>query len=564
MTISNTKGTAANAIAITASVGGVTIVGASSGVSIETVVLNDGKITSSDVVSTTVIEDDAVTYAKMQHIVTANRVLGSTSADGAVTETQVETAMIANDAVTNAKMADNSVDTAEIKNNAVTNAKMADDSVDTAEIKNNAVTNAKMADDSVNTSEIKNNAVTNAKMADDSVDTAEIKDNAVTNAKMADDSVDTAEIKTNAITNAKMADNSVDTAEIKDDAITNAKMANMAVNTIKGRKTAGDGDPEDLSAADVRAILNVENNADVTDATNVAAAGAIMDGDFSSNGFMKRTGAGSYTIDTNTYLTQHPTISAASGSDNSGRTYIQDIGLDGNGHVTSITTATETVVDTDTNTQYSAGTGLSLSGTTFSLPSNMKTGHGNTEVGGASGEYTYYDDSNALVRWYVNSNERMRLDSNGELYLDASTTINYNFSDRRLKTNIQKIDNALETVMKLNGVTFDWRLDGKSSAGVIAQEVENIFPSAVGEKLSLSHNDEIFKTVEYNQLIGLLIEAVKDLNRENQKIRSDMENRGLFIEAIKELKQEIEDLKELKQEIEDLKAKNADILKMIN
>ena len=51
------------------------------------------------------------------------------------------------------------------------------------------------------------------------------------------------------------------------------------------------------------------------------------------------------------YLTTHPSISAASSSDNSGRTYIQDITLDSNGHVTGITTATETV--TNTNTQLS-------------------------------------------------------------------------------------------------------------------------------------------------------------------------------------------------------------------
>ena len=50
-------------------------------------------------------------------------------------------------------------------------------------------------------------------------------------------------------------------------------------------------------------LTNIEALADVTDATNVAAAGALMDGDFTSNGFLKRTGAGSYTVDTNTYST---------------------------------------------------------------------------------------------------------------------------------------------------------------------------------------------------------------------------------------------------------------------
>ena len=71
------------------------------------------------------------------------------------------------------------------------------------------------------------------------------------------------------------------------------------------------------------------------------------------------------------YLTSHPPISAAPSSDNSGRTYIQDIILDSNGHVTGITTATETVIDT--NTTYSAGTGLSLAGTIFSIPNGAVT-----------------------------------------------------------------------------------------------------------------------------------------------------------------------------------------------
>lgn len=62
------------------------------------------------------------------------------------------------------------------------------------------------------------------------------------------------------------------------------------------------------------------------------------------------------------YISAHPTISnAASNSDNSGRTYIQDLLFDGNGHVTGVTTATETVTDTDTT--YTAGTGLALNGT---------------------------------------------------------------------------------------------------------------------------------------------------------------------------------------------------------
>lgn len=64
---------------------------------------------------------------------------------------------------------------------------------------------------------------------------------------------------------------------IANGAVSLAKMANLAANTIIGRVTASTGVPEALTAANVRTIINVENGADVTDTTNVTAAGALMD-----------------------------------------------------------------------------------------------------------------------------------------------------------------------------------------------------------------------------------------------------------------------------------------------
>ena len=81
-------------------------------------------------------------------------------------------------------------------------------------------------------------------------------------------------------------------------------------------------------------------------------------------------------------------------------------------------------------------------------------------------------------------------------------------SDIRLKTNIRTIDHALETVMKLRGVRFDWKKDGTHSIGVIAQEMERVFPEVV----STSPADGM-KSVAYGNLVGALIEAVKDLKR---------------------------------------------------
>jgi hypothetical protein len=226
-----------------------------------------------------------------------------------------------------------------------------------------------------------------------------------------------------------------------------------------------------------------------------------------------------------TVTISHADTSSQASVNGSGRTYIQDITLDTYGHVTGIATATETVVNTDTNTTYSAGAGLDLSGTTFSIESDVRE-HGNQYFGGSGGEYTYYDNSNALVRFYVNSNEEMRLESDGDLHVDGnvvaySTTV----SDERLKTDIVKIDSALAKVDQINGYTFTYTADGKKSAGVIAQEVEKVLPSAITESklpLKMGEDDKTeYKTVQYDQLIGLLVEAVKELKAEVAELKGN-------------------------------------------
>ena len=74
-------------------------------------------------------------------------------------------------------------------------------------------------------------------------------------------------------------------------------------------------------------------------------------------------------------------------------------------------------------------------------------------------------------------------------------------SDIRLKENIQKIDNPIDKIIRIDGVTFDWKSNNKSSMGVIAQNIEKVLPQLV--------NGEDSKTVNYNGIIGLLIECVK-------------------------------------------------------
>jgi len=75
-------------------------------------------------------------------------------------------------------------------------------------------------------------------------------------------------------------------------------------------------------------------------------------------------------------------------------------------------------------------------------------------------------------------------------------------SDIRLKTNIKRIEDPLAKVIRIEGVTFDWKEWNKPALGVIADQVEEVIPELV------QGTDP--KTVNYNGLIGLLIEAVKE------------------------------------------------------
>ena len=165
------------------------------------------------------------------------------------------------------------------------------------------------------------------------------------------------------------------------------------------------------------------------------------------------------------------------------------------------------------NTTYSAGSGLDLSGTTFSVEDDVRE-HSNQYFGNSGGEYIYYNNVQDDMRFYVQSNEEMRLESDGDLHVDGNVVAySTTTSDERLKKDIVKIDNAMDKVMQLNGYTFEYIHDGKKSGGIIAQEVEKVMPSAVSEmKLPLkSDDDQEYKVVQYDQLHGLLIEAIKEL-----------------------------------------------------
>jgi hypothetical protein len=135
------------------------------------------------------------------------------------------------------------------------------------------------------------------------------------------------------------------------------------------------------------------------------------------------------------------------------------------------------------------------------------------------------------VRFFTNNQERMQIQSNGnvgigvtnpsvKLQVAGDVTISGKFnsqgieelSDVRYKKNIEKLNGALENVLKIQGVTYNWRQDefpersfgSQTEIGFIAQELEKIYPELVNT------NIEGYKSVQYSHMVPVLLEAIKE------------------------------------------------------
>jgi hypothetical protein len=135
--------------------------------------------------------------------------------------------------------------------------------------------------------------------------------------------------------------------------------------------------------------------------------------------------------------------------------------------------------------------------------------------------YNHPSDSLSIV---VNTAERLRITSAGSVGIGTASpteklevngnikAIDFNStSDIRLKSDIVRIDNALNKVEQLSGYTFTYNETGQRSTGVIAQEVQKVLPEAV------AGNDVL--SVSYGNMVGLLIESIKELKAELEIIK---------------------------------------------
>lgn len=87
------------------------------------------------------------------------------------------------------------------------------------------------------------------------------------------------------------------------------------------------------------------------------------------------------------------------------------------------------------------------------------------------------------------------------------------FSDERLKTNVQQLKSPTENLLKLHGVTFNWKKNDQADIGLIAQDVQKVYPQLVRTEGELLQ-------VDYQKLVAPLIESVRELNARVQTLEA--------------------------------------------
>ena len=176
-----------------------------------------------------------------------------------------------------------------------------------------------------------------------------------------------------------------------------------------------------------------------------------------------------------------------------------------------------------TATSISGGAGMTLTGTTMNIDTDCRADiH---QIGNSSANY--YASTSTKHQWAFGGTVIMEIDStNKDLLVDGDViAFSTSVSDVSLKENIETIPDALETVNQLRGVEYDWKSgsrEGKHDLGVIAQEVEEVIPHIVHEK-ELFEGHKV-KTVDYEKLSAVLIEAVKELTQKVNNLEKKLED----------------------------------------
>ena len=309
----------------------------------------------------------------------------------------------------------------------------------------------------------------NAITADDWVTGARVADDAIDSQHYADGSIDTAHIGNNQVTAAKVAADVATQAELDTVSTVASAALPKAGGTMTGNIDLGDSN---------KLLIGAGNDLEI-----------YHDG---THSYIKDTGTGDLRIEGQSTLQLQ---------DGENHPYIQCV----NDGAVSLFHDNAKKFETYASGVSATGNVLSTTGI-FGLDAND-----NVEVGTSD------------INFNINGNNEMRLEADGDLHVDGdviafSTTI----SDEALKYDINPVDFALDKINQLRGVSYKYKHNDRESAGLLAQDVEKVMPSAVKtRKVPLvTGDDKEYKTLHYDSMTAILVEAIKELTAKVKKLEN--------------------------------------------
>ena len=173
-----------------------------------------------------------------------------------------------------------------------------------------------------------------------------------------------------------------------------------------------------------------------------------------------------------------------------------------------------------------------LDGVTSSIQSQLDSAvnfGNNSWITSAEGRERFYfaTNSNTIIKFDGNfrvdnnsNTSRFSVDNSGNGVFSGDITAYGSPSDIALKENVDVIDNALEKVNQLKGITYDLKSDGNRLTGLVAQDLKEVLPEAVYTHKDIETKEEHL-AIRYGNTVGLLVEAIKELSEEVKTLKEN-------------------------------------------